>query len=67
MPEELRPCPFCGARAVVVEPWHDEWTVRCSNDKLCPVVVFIAGRNRAKTIHMWNRRADDDEGEETAP
>ena len=51
---ELKPCPFCGGKAIVHEPgdgWLG-WSVRCTG---CLGATLIFGNERS-AIDGWNRR-----------
>ncbi len=62
MPNELKPCPFCGGEAELYITKHIpsgfEYTPRCKNKSCC-------GRQTKKylvketAVAMWNRRADN--------
>jgi len=59
MSEKLRPCPFCGGCAVLLDepqngnwPW---WNVVCKNCYLS----HYGANTEAEAIAAWNRRADD--------
>ena len=62
MPNELKPCPFCGGEAEMQVTKHIpsgfDYTPRCKNTSCC-------GRSTKKytvretAVAMWNRRADN--------
>lgn len=57
MGETLKPCPFCGDKAVLKEDlrWHGAFRVECSN---CDATVWATGENNpASAIAHWNTRA----------
>lgn len=59
---ELKPCPFCGGEAEVVERQPFEWCdrvyyVRCRSMK-CDNRTGIEERKK-EAIKVWNRRAGD--------
>lgn len=57
MTETLKPCPFCGDKAVLKEDlrWHGAFRVECSS---CDATVWATGENNpASAIAHWNRRA----------
>ena len=59
---ELKPCPFCGKKAAMIETEPGtpcaRWSVRCSND-MCRVWTVETGDFDKKewAIAAWNRRA----------
>jgi Lar family restriction alleviation protein len=56
MNEELKPCPFCGHEAEMLNYSEDEWLV------YCPASEGMVERWReteAEAIEQWNRRAND--------
>ena len=60
---ELKPCPFCGAAAMVVanKYRHEQTTycVRCT-DNNCPVIPATYEHSSLDgAIEAWNRRAED--------
>ena len=48
---ELKPCPFCGSDAKVVE-WYTAWFVQCH---LCQSTSNFVDK-REEAIEAWNRR-----------
>jgi Lar family restriction alleviation protein len=64
MATELKPCPFCGGKAMIRETTYgnnyDAYFVWCCN-KNCdirPSTKYL--RLRKDVIEAWNRRAEDD-------
>lgn len=60
MSKELKPCPFCGSKNVVLENKNGGYQVRC---RFCGArgkytVVGLHG-SRMEAINAWNRRSDD--------
>ena len=61
--DKLRPCPFCGGKAVMIsEPiTHDRFLVACKNrGDMCkcePCTNWFATREEA--AEAWNRRVND--------
>ena len=58
---ELKPCPFCGRRAIIDQwPVSNTLYVRCSNNNciLNHGTAFINGSLK-KHIKIWNRRANN--------
>ena len=59
MSNELKPCPFCGGEARLVEPMGlMSWCVDCPNPS-CQVMGRMSG-DKGKAIAAWNRRAPTD-------
>ena len=54
MSGELKPCPFCGGKAIVVDD-NGEWKVFCTNPDCDAQYGWCA--SRAYVIRGWNRRA----------
>lgn len=62
--EDLKPCPFCGSKAILrkVATGRNrsgyEYYVRCGNIH-CPVYVNTCNRDTEdEAVEIWNRRAD---------
>lgn len=57
--EELKPCPFCGGRAII-EHWVSGgmmYMVKCGNpDCAVPTEGYPSGRDLNVVIEQWNRR-----------
>lgn len=51
---ELKPCPFCGKKAYLLEPdvSNQFWTVSC----LFCVAIDITGPTEEQAISKWNTR-----------
>lgn len=59
--DKLKPCPFCGAEAELVDcEIHPRWYVRCTN-KYCAIEQEVCVMSKATAIKRWNRRTDKDE------
>lgn len=63
----LKPCPFCGGKATVMQiPDSDLWTVGCDDELMCwgninhIAMVFCTKENAQKA---WNRRYDNGSNE----
>ena len=68
MTEKLKPCPFCGGKAVIVTDNHEctsEIYVQC-NECFCRTDTYANIGNRADeecikyAVEDWNRRTNDD-------
>lgn len=62
--EELKPCPFCGSKAILrkVATGRNrsgyEYYIRCGNIH-CPVYVHTLNRNTEdEAVEAWNMRAE---------
>ena len=47
-PDTLKPCPFCGDRAYVFNPWSEVSCLTCS--------AAVGGIDKEDAINHWNRR-----------
>ena len=66
---ELKPCPFCGGKAVVVNaPFSGVWYIRCKSctamiGRKTKTISTVCGKEYFDTREAaeiaWNRRADD--------
>ena len=59
--EELRCCPFCGAKAQLeqgMERVYPIWRVKCTSDQ-CGAEIAFGENFKERAIEAWNRRADD--------
>ena len=60
MPNELKPCPFCGSMPTVTFDKDGKWFfIECSNQN-CPILVqgmWHTSGDEAKS--EWNRRAEN--------
>ncbi len=67
MPNELKPCPFCGGNAHIGEMkkavGFERWSVACINRRCIAYKLhnpFVAKYlSRESAIEAWNRRADN--------
>ena len=56
---ELKPCPFCGGKAIIdhfMRP-KDEWRVMCV--RCSARLGRNAGLDKKEVTEVWNRRAED--------
>lgn len=58
--EELKPCPFCGGEAILLEDWKDgNFIVGCANNDC---IVRLSGipsfDNAEQAVKAWNTRAE---------
>ena len=51
---ELQPCPFCGAQAIIVTNDNEEYKVACGH---CGISQKSYTANKDTASVMWNRRA----------
>ncbi len=61
---DLKPCPFCGGKAVISKI-VGLWIVGCNHDFLCYGNinhVTLLHITQEQAIEAWNRRADDENG-----
>lgn len=61
---ELKPCPFCGRKNIIVERWRSGeqmYMVKCNNPD-CPVPSngYPTGQNLDALKEEWNRRATNE-------
>lgn len=62
---ELKPCPFCGARAKMWQWGVSSHTViECSNYDVDTHRVYMQGDTEEEAIEAWNRRAVEADGGE---
>ena len=55
---ELKPCPFCGGEAELVD-CEAFFYVRCSNHDECKIFVITEDmETKEDAIAIWNRRAE---------
>ena len=55
---ELKPCPFCGGRAVIFSTQYGTH-IECEHYDPDSHRVQISEKTRDKATKAWNRRADD--------
>ena len=58
---KLKPCPFCGASAMVAN-MDDEYKIAAHHDETCifNYLYYIAGLDsEEEATEAWNRRAND--------
>lgn len=53
---ELKPCPFCGGEAELLNSLYGEWIVRCPD---CEGMVEKWRETEEEAAEQWNRRADN--------
>ena len=63
MPNELKPCPFCGAKPYIfVNKYrHNEesYMIKCSNTQCNIIPCTYEQMDLEYVIESWNRRADN--------
>ena len=55
--DDLKPCPFCGARPVAPFTYGDWHVVGCGNAMLCGATIM--GGTVEEAIENWNRRTHE--------
>lgn len=58
MPNELKPCPFCGGEAFVWRTNHRTY-VQCENYVMTTHRIEVSGITDKEAFELWNRRADN--------
>lgn len=62
MPNELKPCPFCGSTAEIrTQPKYDDFWVECAmRNGHCPVMPATwRYKTEEEAINAWETRADN--------
>lgn len=62
MPNELKPCPFCGSTAqrLTSLPFYQMPQFQGRRAVVCMVCgVIMLGNSEIKATELWNRRADN--------
>lgn len=59
---ELKPCPFCGGEAKVIEGYDsmvgvNVYYIECCN---CRATFYNGNSNKNKEIEKWNRRVENE-------
>jgi hypothetical protein len=62
--DELKPCPFCGGEAKVIDAGIEVW-VECTNEK-CKCIRYFKG-TRKEAYKAWNTRATPTDDQWRAP
>ena len=62
---ELKPCPFCGGEAILLEDWKDgNFIVGCANNDY---IVRLSGipsfDNAEQAVKAWNTRAYEEKND----
>ena len=60
MPNELKPCPFCGEKPKVCK-YGIEWCIECHSDTCWIVPETGLCESLEEAIQKWNRRANDEQ------
>ena len=61
----LKPCPFCGGKAVVWRWGYRHIVIECANYNVDTHRVYMQGDVESETIRAWNRRYDEAESRES--
>ena len=51
--EELKPCPFCGGKAELIDVGRYEWFIKCRRGCVEQTHVYKA---KSSAVKAWNRR-----------
>ena len=55
----LKPCPFCGGKAVSIEHWNFGAYVTCIQCTKCAISTQpIPSERKGKATRRWNRRVE---------
>ena len=57
MSEELKPCPFCGGKAEILNYSENAWLVYC---RMCDGMVERWRKTKKEAIEQWNRRVNNE-------
>lgn len=58
--DDLKPCPFCGGKAILVESIHAQvFKVECMNTSCYCFNTSTIFSNKTNAIEAWNRRTND--------
>jgi Lar family restriction alleviation protein len=62
MPEQIKPCPFCGSEAKIQDAFYDcmHYWVQCTNDD-CKAQSWSQEDSPDGAIERWNRRTPVEE------
>ncbi|HDY90015.1 MAG TPA: restriction alleviation protein, Lar family [bacterium] len=58
MPDELKPCPFCGGEAEAINVSDTTWKIGCKNCHIQFGHSWLGFAFKENAIKMWNRRSD---------
>lgn len=60
--EQLKPCPFCGSKNVLLEEYVSSCNIKCSDcDTEGPRSMIYANEHgKEKAIEAWNARLEDE-------
>ena len=61
--DKLKPCPFCGNKADMVQPNEDVYIVGCSNED-CHMWCGLAFNMEEHAVKFWNTRTPKERGGE---
>lgn len=60
--DDLKPCPFCGGKAVLIESIPAQvFKVECMNTSCYCFSTSIIFSSKSNAIEAWNRRTNDAE------
>lgn len=56
--DELKPCPFCGGRAILTKTDYKDYYILCALDNFCNVRPSTSlSRSKKTVIKAWNTRS----------
>lgn len=55
MPNELKPCPFCGGEQIIIKRGKFMWWCKCEK---CNAESGVRSK-KLDAIYAWNRRVDN--------
>ena len=64
METELKPCPFCGGEAKILENGFGFFDVSCKKLSCRGYTKFLHYTNKEKAISKWNTRTPKERGDE---
>ena len=59
MMDELKLCPFCGSKAVIIKNYKGQTSIECTNRLYCIASRMVFWDYEEDAVNAWNRRAND--------